>query len=159
MRTYTKTPWQVRFKAKVDERGKDECWPWKANSDKDGYGLLSVWGDAPVGERRAHRLAWILKHGPIPKGMRVLHTCDNPPCCNDRHLFLGTNADNTHDSMRKGRFVFGSKNGVAKLTEETVVLIRQLFKDGYCRKRLARKFDVSKSLIAQIIRRAAWRHI
>lgn len=103
--------------------GPDACWPWTAYRNEDGYGLLK-WDDKMQG---AHRLAWIEKHGPIPPDTpHVLHRCDNPPCRNENHLFLGTNADNTADRDRKGRNnqPRGEASGKAKLTEADVRAIR-----------------------------------
>jgi hypothetical protein len=152
-------PWTERFKTHVDQRGPDECWIWTAARDKDGYGFLVKSDWEGKNKEGAHRLAWILEHGPIPKGLWVLHTCDNPPCCNPRHLFLGTVLDNKRDSISKGRHPHGETHGLAKLTEDKVILIRQLHADGYLRKRLARKFDVSYSLIQKIIQEVQWRHV
>ena len=67
--------------------------------NKDGYGVFSEGKDI-----RAHRRAWEAFYGPIPTGMHVLHHCDNPPCVNVNHLFLGTDADNNADMMAKGRY-------------------------------------------------------
>jgi hypothetical protein len=72
-----------------------DCIEWKGRTDKDGYGT--------IGSRRAHRVAWEQTFGPIPDGLQVLHKCDNPPCCNPDHLFLGTRTDNMNDKVRKGR--------------------------------------------------------
>ena len=66
---------------------------------------------------RVHRVAWALFRGPIPKGMCVLHYCDNRPCCNPDHLYLGTNANNTADMLARGRESRGERSGQAKLTE------------------------------------------
>ena len=87
-----------------NERG---CWTWTASRDRNGYGRLNFLGRS----RLAHRVAWILTHGAIPLGTPcVLHECDNPPCVNPDHLFLGTQADNIHDAVQKGRLVFGWGN-------------------------------------------------
>jgi hypothetical protein len=79
--------------------GPDACWPWTGARTSWGYGNTRVDGKT-VG---THRVAWQLTHGPIPAGMSVLHRCDNPPCCNPRHLFLGSPLDNKADSIAKGR--------------------------------------------------------
>lgn len=91
---------ETRFWAKV--RKSDGCWSWLATTDNDGYGKIKVSSKDGL----AHRFSWQLHFGPIPKGMRVLHTCDNPPCTNPKHLFLGTNQDNTRDAIAKGRLRF-----------------------------------------------------
>lgn len=93
----------IKFWAKVDKTPghgpKGECWIWTACTNKFGYGQLGVqrkhW--------RAHRFGYTLQVGPIPEGLHVLHDCDNPPCVRGSHLFLGTDADNTKDKMKKGR--------------------------------------------------------
>ena len=81
----------------------DGCLEWPGQRDKNGYGM--IWNGH--GPRRTHRLAWELTNGAAPAGMQVLHRCDNPPCCNPEHLFLGTPKDNVVDMMAKGRDRFG----------------------------------------------------
>lgn len=84
------------FWSKVDRSGgPDACWQWLGFRDRIGYGHFS--------HKLAHRIAWIARFGGIPEGQQVLHHCDNPPCCNSRHLFLGTQADNMRDCVAKGR--------------------------------------------------------
>jgi hypothetical protein len=79
------------------------CWSW-AGATRNGYGVLGRGGRAE-GLVYAHRLSWELQHGPIPEGGCVLHRCDNPPCTNPDHLWLGTKADNNRDMAAKGRHV------------------------------------------------------
>jgi hypothetical protein len=97
------------FWKRVDKsKGKNGCWPWMKYCDREGYGRVSV----PIAIARyergdnylTHRYAWELTHGKIPKGKHVLHHCDNPPCCNPAHLWLGTHQDNMDDRQKKGRW-------------------------------------------------------
>lgn len=97
-------PLEKRFSSKVDRSGGPAaCWPWKgAWRTEKGYGRILK--DRRKGRAlRAHRVAWELAHGPIPLGLCVCHACDNPPCCNPAHLFLGTMLDNNRDRDAKDR--------------------------------------------------------
>lgn len=103
------------FWKRVDRRGVADCWPWTSGCYPFGYGCF--WYE----KRRAgaSRVAWELTFGPIPPGMWVLHRCDNPPCCNPSHLFLGTADDNNKDMAAKGRVAMGDRHG-SKLHPELV---------------------------------------
>lgn len=96
----------ARFNAHIDKTG--DCWVWNGAINPNGYGA------ATVGKAKgfAHRVQWMLTHGPIPKKQCVCHRCDNPRCVNPDHLFLGTYRDNIHDSMQKGRFLAWATTGV-----------------------------------------------
>lgn len=94
---------EEKFWSRVLKGDKEEdCWAWTG-----GIIAKKVYGGMPdvklTGEVYAHRYSWKLHNGPIPEGMFVLHHCDNPPCVNPAHLFLGTQADNVHDMMKKKR--------------------------------------------------------
>ena len=91
---------EQRFWAKVDKESPNGCWEWTAGLNGAGYGQFTMWPASPV---RAHRFSWELRHGPIPDGLCALHRCDNRPCVNPDHLFLGTRGDNIRDCFSKGR--------------------------------------------------------
>ncbi len=98
-------PLADRFWSKVLKT--DTCWLWKSGTNSHGYGRFQYFTrlERPGLGRDlyAHRVAWLLTNGPIEDGLNVLHHCDNPPCVNPAHLFLGTQTDNMQDCGRKGR--------------------------------------------------------
>lgn len=97
---------EEKFWSRVDKRGPDECWPWTGGRNTDGYGKAPrATGSRPIGRgyTAAHRVSWAIHFGPVPDGLWVLHHCDNPPCVNPAHLWLGTNLDNIRDRDAKGR--------------------------------------------------------
>jgi hypothetical protein len=101
-----------RFWSKVDIRGEDECWNWKAGK-RHGYGAYRL-GNKQVS---AYRYSYEISIGNIKQGMFVLHRCDNPSCVNPKHLFLGTQKDNMEDMTLKGRRARGEKSNFVKLKE------------------------------------------
>lgn len=162
----------------VDRKaGRRKCWPWTGALNENGYGRVRYQGV----EWKASRLAWTLTHGD-PGPLCVLHKCDNPPCCNPRHLFTGTLQDNTQDMMRKGRHprnrtgylptgdrhhsrlrpevvARGEDNGSAILTEAKVRKIRQLRSEGFTMQSIAARFRVAKGTIVFIVKRETWKHV
>ena len=146
-----------RFWTKVNTGDDDECWEWNSTRHKKGYGVF-LWNRKRA---RASRVAWQMTHGPIPSGMGVLHTCDNPPCCNPAHLFLGTQAANVQDMTKKGRRVdhLGEAHGRAILTERKVRDIRAALNAGQSTTNIAKAFGVSLSTISGIKTRATWKHL
>jgi hypothetical protein len=162
-------PLRERLERKLDRSGgPNACWPWQGATDHKGYGVIGL-GRRADGTDRTHQVAWMLAHGPIPRGLCVLHKCDNPPCCNDAHLFLGTIADNNRDMVAKGRHAWtknphlrarGERHGRAKLTDDAVREIRARYAaGGVTQRELAAAHGVDQQVIWAIIHRRRWAHV
>lgn len=100
MPNYRPRPLYIRFWEKVRTQP-DGCWEWQGGRARFGHGLIHTGPGARLSQ--AHRVSWELNVGPVPPGACVLHRCDNPPCVNPAHLFLGTKHDNIRDMVAKGR--------------------------------------------------------
>jgi hypothetical protein len=145
-----------RFWAKVNMLG--DCWEWTAHRHPLGYGQFTLKKGTFVG---AHRVSYALTFGPIPEGKVICHHCDNPPCVNPGHLFLGTQRDNAFDMLSKGRAdrVRGVDHPSARLNEDAVRYIRAAENYRGLLKDLAVDFGVSPHTIRMIRTRKYWRHI
>lgn len=130
-----------------------ECWLWCGSLGSHGYGQM--WDGA--GPYLSHRLSYMLNKGPIPDRSHVLHTCDNHYCVNPDHLVLGNPKLNAIDREQKGRgnHAKGSRQGLAKLTEDDVHEIR---KSTETQRALGERFGVSHTTIGKILRGQNWRH-
>lgn len=189
--TYQRSAWlprlPQRFWSKVEIRDTDQCWHWTAARTPDGYGSFGI--------RRlqhttipAHRLAWLLVHGPIAENLFVCHACDVPSCCNPSHLFLGTVRDNALDASKKGLLAHGETLAAAvrvavqrgedhwshrnpalvmrgedhpsaKLSVSQVRAIRHLYSAGVSQSKLAAKFNIGQTTVSEITRGLIWRHV
>lgn len=149
----TPRPIKEAFWEKVDIRSNNECWEWLAGVGGDGYGKFK--------NGLAHRFAWELSFGNIPKGNYVCHKCDNPPCCNPEHLFLGEQIDNMRDMVSKGRGYdkSGENNPKAKLSENDVLNIYKMYKRGLSGYKISKLFYVSETQINYILRGLSWGHL
>lgn len=140
----TRWQWMIqRYWEKVDKRGPDECWPWLGACVTDGYGTIAYEGREIYA---THRLAYILEHGKVPNGLWVLHTCDNPPCCNPKHLYAGTSINNIQDRIDR-------KRGGEKLTPEQVEEIKM---DQRKQKLIAKDHGISQSMVSRIKQGHRW---
>ena len=147
-----------RFEEKYVKGSIDQCWEWNANKLPKGYGMIGAGGRLNRRQAYAHRVAYQLYVGEIPKGMLVCHRCDNPSCVNPTHLFLGTQKDNIQDCVKKGRNKNGNskgeKNGRAKLTVEDVLVIRA---STLTSKKLALEYGVTAENIGLVRRGITWK--
>lgn len=150
-------PTEQRFWFHVDKSGPGGCWIWKGSKDVLGYGRTK---DGKT-QRFAHRISWEIAHRrAIPEGMCVCHACDNPPCVNPDHLWLGTSAENTRDMVSKGRHLRGKRNGEnnprAILTDGAV---RDIRASKLKPRELSVKYGVSESSIRDVMAMRRWAHV
>ncbi len=157
------TPIRARFTGSVAHRLMSRvtrgagCWEWTGALADNGYGSIRVGGRAAG----AHKVSWQVHVGEVPRGLCVLHRCDNRRCVRPDHLFLGTQADNMSDCRDKGRFVFpqirrGEKNNKAILTEAEVKEIRA---SGARHAVLAARYGVAAVTVRMIRYRRLWKHV
>ena len=159
-----------RFWSKVQKGERNDCWPWKAGTSPEGYGIMRI-------SRRnvyAHRIAYFLGIGEDPAPFHTLHHCDNTSCCNFAHLFPGTNVENSADKARKGRSLSGDrnpahlhpeklprgeKNANHKLTDNLVRSARARWAGGESVALIAREYNLDWSTIDDVIKMRTWRHV
>lgn len=145
-------PTVERFWPKVDIAPDDSCWEWLGAKNTNGYG--KIWD--PPRFIAAHRFSYELANGPIPTGLLLRHTCDNPRCVNPAHLITGTTQQNIQDKINRNRGNNGIKHGRAVLTNEAILEIKSSKLTG---RALAKQFNVSPSCISKIRNGKAWQHI
>jgi hypothetical protein len=149
-----------RFFAKVEKT--PTCWIWKGAHKAKGYGTIGV-GKKSMGNRKnayAHRISWEMANGEkIPDGLFACHKCDNPPCVNPEHIFIGTNSENILDSVAKKRFPIASRHYRARLKDSDVQVIFEMRKSGLKHREIAEKYGVCRELITHVLNRQAYKSI
>jgi hypothetical protein len=161
---------EARFWEKVDKNGPvpphrpeiGSCWEWTGGKFTNGYGYIFVREELATGRHireYAHRLSWTMSNGPIPDGLLVCHECDNRCCVRPSHLFLGDVAKNNADMRAKNRQALGSRNGVSKLCESDIPIIRDMKKAGVSTNAIAEKFGVKARTIRNVLDGDTWGHV
>lgn len=142
-----------RFDEKYIPEPNSGCWLWTAYVCPRGYGSISPSHHTIVS---AHRFSYERYVGPIPPGLHVCHKCDVPSCVNPDHLFVGTNAENRADSVRKGRAARGERHGAARLTEADVLAIRRSDKTL---REIAAEYGIARFTAWRVVHGRSWRHV
>jgi len=145
-------PVETRLWKSYEPEPNSACWLWNLSLNRDGYGLVNTLRKT----RQAHRVAYELAIGPIPRGMCVLHHCDVPPCINPSHLFLGTPAANMADRDRKNRQARYERQWRARLTQDAVRAIRSSSEPVAA---LAARYDIDSSAIQAVLDGRTWKGI
>jgi hypothetical protein len=153
-------PVAERIKAAICVNESTGCWEWMKFREHNGYGRMRVNNKTQL----CHRMSYEAFVGPIPDGLFVCHRCDNPPCCNPEHLFVGTNSDNQRDCVSKGRWTHpvdlrGTRHPLSKLNDDKVREIRRLCKNGISQSEVGRMFGVTQGAVWLIIHRKKWAHV
>lgn len=144
-----------RFWSKVDIKSDDECWNWIATVNASGRGSFS---DGKYRVVQAHRVAYQLHFGTDISGVDVLHKCDNPLCCNPKHLFVGSHQDNMHDMSKKGRSKTPRPgNGYIKIAKTEHPNIIKMFNEGASQKQIAKSYNCTAPNIRYILKKYGYK--
>jgi hypothetical protein len=131
-----------------------DCWEWQAARHSSGYGQLRRSGRAIY----MHRWSYEHHNGPIPDGMLIRHSCDNPPCVNPAHLLLGTERENMADAVERGRASVAERHS-RKLTNADVVTIRACIAAGEKQAHVARRFGIAESTVSEMMHGRTWKSV
>jgi hypothetical protein len=139
------------FWSMVDCWASDECWPWLKTVDNGGYGHISIKTRIGHMDALAHRVAYMLSKGEIPSRQVVMHSCDNPVCCNPNHLAVGSYRDNALDCTNKGRRKITIARTPRKYSDDDVRTMRELANSGVSRADIMRRYEIYYVYLSNII--------
>lgn len=137
-----------------------QCWVFTGATTTYGYGeiVFKIEGKSITGY--VHRVSYQEHVGPIPAGLEICHSCDNPPCWNPDHLFAGTRLQNMQDKVGKGRHIRGEATYNAKLTEDQVREIRHMYATGdFTQQEISNTFGIARRSVSFIVLRQRWKHV
>lgn len=155
--SWPRTPLADRFFSMIGKKTDSGCILWGGATSGFGYGVINRGGRSYPA--MAHRVAFELMVGPIPRGMNVLHSCDNPPCVNPVHLRPGTLQDNSDDMVSRSRQYRDARHWAAKLDHMKVLQIRSMISAGVPLAHVGKAFGVSDTSIAAIRNGRTWRQV
>lgn len=147
---FGKTPAE-RLASRSELNPRTGCLIWRGSVNKDGYGSLQLEGKI----LRTHRVAWILKNGPIPKDRIICHHCDTPACVNTEHMYLGTDQTNSDDKIKRGR-INSRKGGLNGRAVVPAADIQEIRNDTRPSRILAEFYGVNRSTIQRIKKGTTW---
>lgn len=131
------------------------CWHWIRNTNRTGYACFKA-----LGTIKANRVAWMLFYGPIPNGCNICHFCDNRACVRPSHLFMGTQADNVRDMVRKKRHMYGNRVPRALINPDIVRELRRRYIPHVVTARsLAKQFNVSEGCVRAVVNWKNWKQV
>jgi hypothetical protein len=142
---------KIKQNITLNERG---CWVWNKGKSNSGYSKMTFKNRTMCGSR----VSFMVFKGKISKNKVVCHTCDNPPCVNPDHLFLGTIRDNRTDCVVKNRHAKGSKIGISKLKEKDIPIIKKMYYNNLSQREIALLFNTSQTTISRVLLKQTWSH-
>lgn len=151
---YRTKSFQERFWDNVTVAGPDDCWVWTGTIGNNGYGRMSV----NCKYHSVHRLSYLIAHGEINDKLLVIHSCDNKPCVNPKHLSQDVHAENARQAMERGRVCARDRNGMARLSESDVEAIRVTYEHALVTQdEIARAYGIGNPQVSRIINHKSWR--
>ena len=154
------------YLSRIDKLSEDECWEWTGGTYRGGYGMYGRFYYKGKRILPAHRISYLIYKGTIPEGKKILHSCDNPPCCNPKHLSAGTQLENVTQmwSRGRGKSTVGADQWGTSLSDEGAMRIYNHPMDDKNYKwheyaRIGTLYGVSDQVVARIKDKKTWRHI